>query len=213
MDRLGPLSLGKLNVQMASLVHQEIMRLPERLRSAVILCHLEGQSYRQAAVQLELPLGTVQSRLARARQRLRDRFTQKGLSPMEPDRGVGPASAIIANAARLAPSPSLQQACSRLCAVIVTEKVGSHRLVTRSVQNLTTRGLRSMWLSKWNGVALFSVTAMILCGGLHWDNRLEGQPRQDAAGNKVGSPVAQGFANGSPIRAKSADLIVPAPKE
>ncbi|HEX3448241.1 MAG TPA: RNA polymerase sigma factor [Isosphaeraceae bacterium] len=123
--------------ELASLVHQEIMRLPERLRSAVILCDLEGQSYRQAAVQLELPLGTVQSRLARARQRLRDRFTQKGLSPMEPDRGVVPASAIIANAARLAPSASLHQACSRLCAVIATEKVGSHRLVTRSVQSLT----------------------------------------------------------------------------
>jgi hypothetical protein len=70
-----------------------------------------------------------------------------------------------------------------------------------------------MWLSKWNGVALFSVTAMILCGGLLWANRLEGQPRQDTAGNKVGSPAAKGVANGSPIRSKSADLIVPAPKE
>jgi hypothetical protein len=56
---------------------------------------------------------------------------------VEPDVGVGPASAIIANAARLAPSASLHRACSRLCAVIATEKVGSHRLVTRSVQSLT----------------------------------------------------------------------------
>ena len=138
MRRTEPKPSDQLNEtdEMASLVHQEIMRLPERLRSAVILCDLEGQSYRQAAVQLELPLGTVQSRLARARQRLRDRFIQKGISPMEPDRRVGPASAFIANAARLAPSASLHQACSRLCAVIATEKFGSHRSVTRSVQKL-----------------------------------------------------------------------------
>jgi hypothetical protein len=70
-----------------------------------------------------------------------------------------------------------------------------------------------MWLSRWNGVALFSVTAIILCGGLLWANRSEGQPRQDTAGNKGGSLAAKGIANGSPIRAKSADLLVPAPKE
>ncbi len=189
------------------------MRLPERFRAAVVLCDIEGLSYQQAAIQLRVPLGTVQSRLSRARLRLRDRLAQKGFRPEDLDGCVMPANAILANVVRASPSPALQQACDRLCTMMVADKVRLHPLVTSSVQNLTTRRLRSMWLSKWNGIALFSATAMILCGGLLWANRLQGQPRQDTAANKSGSSAAKGVANGSPIRAKSADLIVPAPKE
>ena len=43
-----------------------------RFQSCLILCDLEGSSYAEAARQLHLPLGTVQSRLARARKRLRE---------------------------------------------------------------------------------------------------------------------------------------------
>ncbi len=49
---------------LTAVLHQEIMRLPERYRAVVVLCELEGLSYLQAADRLKLPLGTVQSRLA-----------------------------------------------------------------------------------------------------------------------------------------------------
>jgi multidrug efflux system membrane fusion protein len=49
----------------------EIGRLPERFRAAVVLCYLEDKSVDQAAVLLGCPRGTVASRLARARKRLR----------------------------------------------------------------------------------------------------------------------------------------------
>ncbi len=45
----------------------EIMRLPESFRAVVVLCDLEGLAYLEAARRLNIPLGTVQSRLARAR--------------------------------------------------------------------------------------------------------------------------------------------------
>ena len=51
---------------LTAVLHQEIMRLPERYRAVVVLCELEGLSYLQAADRLKLPLGTVQSRLARS---------------------------------------------------------------------------------------------------------------------------------------------------
>ena len=63
--------------ELGRLLHQEIMRLPERFRAAVVLCDLEGLSYLQAAQRLKLPLGTLQSRLARARRRLRDRLSRQ----------------------------------------------------------------------------------------------------------------------------------------
>jgi RNA polymerase sigma factor (sigma-70 family) len=46
--------------------------LPEEQRSILLLIGVEDLSYEQAAQVLELPIGTVMSRLSRARQRLRE---------------------------------------------------------------------------------------------------------------------------------------------
>ena len=56
-------------------LHEEIDRLPERYRAPVVLCDLEGRTHEQAARHLGWPVGTVKSRLSRARERLRDRLT------------------------------------------------------------------------------------------------------------------------------------------
>jgi RNA polymerase sigma factor (sigma-70 family) len=61
-------------------LHQELERLPEKYRSAVILCYLEGLSTESAARHLGCPRGTVLSRLSRARDRLRTRLTRRGIS-------------------------------------------------------------------------------------------------------------------------------------
>lgn len=44
--------------------------LPEPLRVVVVLAHLEGFKYQDIATQLDIPIGTVRSRLGRARARL-----------------------------------------------------------------------------------------------------------------------------------------------
>src|SRR5262249_53729647 len=67
--------------QIASLVHDAVGRLPERFRPAVVLCDLEGLSYREAASRLGWTLPTVRNRLARARQRLRTYLRRAGLAP------------------------------------------------------------------------------------------------------------------------------------
>ena len=54
----------------ARLLHEELGRLPEHHRAVIVLCDLEGLTQQQAARQLGWPLGTVQSRLARGRERL-----------------------------------------------------------------------------------------------------------------------------------------------
>jgi RNA polymerase sigma factor (sigma-70 family) len=59
----------------------EIASLPEEYRSAFILCHLEGKTNEEAARELGCPVGTVQSRLSRARARLRARLRNQDLGP------------------------------------------------------------------------------------------------------------------------------------
>ena len=62
-------------------LYEELGRLPDRYRVPILLCHLEGLTYEQAAERLGCPVRTVQSRLARARQRLRDRLARRGVAP------------------------------------------------------------------------------------------------------------------------------------
>jgi RNA polymerase sigma factor (sigma-70 family) len=62
-------------------VHEELARLPERYRLPIVLCYLEGLSYVQVAHQLRCPVRTLQTRLARGRERLRSRLARRGLGP------------------------------------------------------------------------------------------------------------------------------------
>jgi RNA polymerase sigma-70 factor (ECF subfamily) len=59
--------LGTVNTQ---LLKRALETLPPEFREAVILRELEGFSYREIADITEVPVGTVMSRLARARKRL-----------------------------------------------------------------------------------------------------------------------------------------------
>ena len=63
------------------ILHEELDRLPERLRAPIVFCYLEGMTHEQAARHLGCPVGTVRSRLARARERLRGRIARRGLAP------------------------------------------------------------------------------------------------------------------------------------
>jgi RNA polymerase sigma factor (sigma-70 family) len=67
--------------EIGPLLREEIDRLPEPQRAAIVLCYLEGLSHDQAAQRLGWPVGTVRSRLARARERLRGRLARRGMAP------------------------------------------------------------------------------------------------------------------------------------
>ena len=51
-------------------IEQAIARLPERERMAALLCFASGHSHSEAAMIMDVPLGTLKSLVARARQRL-----------------------------------------------------------------------------------------------------------------------------------------------
>ena len=58
---------------------QSVLNLPEAQRQAVVLVYVEGHSYRDAAMILDVPVGTVMSRLAAARANLSHKLkTRKG---------------------------------------------------------------------------------------------------------------------------------------
>jgi RNA polymerase sigma-70 factor (ECF subfamily) len=68
-DELDPESSHELKVQ-AELINEAIEKLPVEFREVVILRELEELSYKEIAAITGIPIGTVMSRLSRARKRL-----------------------------------------------------------------------------------------------------------------------------------------------
>ena len=69
--------------ELRSVVEEELGRLPEKYRAPIVLCYLEGLTHEEAAARLRCPVGTVRSRMAWARARLRARLDRRGLAPAE----------------------------------------------------------------------------------------------------------------------------------
>jgi len=61
----------------SQLVQSAIDNLPMHYREALLLCEVEEMSYQEIAETLSIPIGTVMSRLSRARHTLRDHLVRK----------------------------------------------------------------------------------------------------------------------------------------
>jgi RNA polymerase sigma-70 factor, ECF subfamily len=68
--------------EMVSLVRQAVLSLPPHFREVIVLCHLQEMNYADAAEVVACPVGTVRSRLARARTLLFEKLRAlKGPAP------------------------------------------------------------------------------------------------------------------------------------
>ncbi len=67
--------------ELRSILDDEINQLPAKYRAPIVLCYLEGLTHDEAASRLGCPVGTVRSRMAWARERLRIRLDRRGFAP------------------------------------------------------------------------------------------------------------------------------------
>lgn len=86
-ERSGVAALAE-RVDLSEAIDGALGELPVQFRAAVVLVDVEGESYEEAAVVLEVPIGTVRSRLFRGR-----RLLQSLLLDYARDAGFGSAAA------------------------------------------------------------------------------------------------------------------------
>jgi RNA polymerase sigma factor (sigma-70 family) len=146
--------------ELRRIVDEELAKLPARYRAPVVLCELEGLSRRDAARQLDIPEGTLSSRLARAKSQLRDRLARRGLSVP-----VVALAAVLGRQANAAGLSDLLIDSTASAAMRVAVGSSTAAVVSASVASLTEGVLKAMLLAKLKGVVLGTGTLVLVVSG------------------------------------------------
>ncbi len=147
---------------MVRVLHEEIDRLPVNYRAAVVLCYLQGLTHDQTADQLGWPVGTVRSRLARARDRLRIGLTRRGMAPsVLPALLLGSAPARDTTFASISVPAALVEATTHGAMRAGLGSAAVAGIVSAEAVTLLRSALRCMIITK-----VTSVTAAVLSTGL-----------------------------------------------
>lgn len=139
--------------ELTAILHEELDRLPERFRVPILLCDLEGRTCEETARHLGCPVGTVGSRLARGRERLRTRLMRLGFAP-----AAGALAVVLAtdaSEAAIAFSPSGPRHRLGAHVPIGPATLESSPATVKLAQTIS----RSLLMAKYRSVAVTTVTA------------------------------------------------------
>jgi RNA polymerase sigma factor (sigma-70 family) len=179
-------------------VWDEVELLPQDLRAVVMLCYLEGLTHEQAARQLGWPVGTVRSRLARARDRLRDRLTRRGLAP---DTAFLP---MLSFRARSLPEGFID-ATVKAAMLVAARDAGEAGSASASAAALTEGVLRTMFALRLKATvaALLAVGVITSAMGLYARQEKVEEPPPTAAEQIIDEALAKV----TKLRSVSAQLV------
>jgi RNA polymerase sigma factor (sigma-70 family) len=177
-------------------LHAELDRLPDRLRIPVVLYYLEGRSYAEAASLIGVPEATVRGRLARARERLRDRLTRCGLAPAEASSRLLPPLApalpplppgLVSATARAASCLTLAPAATAdgMAASIVLMQQFLGTLIVSKLK-VAAAGIATILALAWMTASLAAPTA-------------QGEPPRPTKAHAAGHPSAEAQPNAGAI--------------
>ncbi len=137
------------------LLDQELARLPDKYRVAIVLCDLQGKTGKEAAHQLKIPEGTLSSRLRTARGMLARRLSR--YRPLLS--GAALAALLSRDVAAAAPPAALLSATSKAGPLAAAGQASLGGVVSVNVAALMEGVLKTMLLNK---IKLASVVFLLL---------------------------------------------------
>jgi RNA polymerase sigma factor (sigma-70 family) len=140
------------------LLDKELSRLPDRYRSVIVLCDLEGKTRKEAARQLGCPEGTVAGWLARARTILARRLALRGVVLS----GGALAVVLSENAASASVPTALVSSTLEALTAVRPGKAALETLVSAKVLALTEGVMKTMLVTKLQTMAAVSVLGMVI---------------------------------------------------
>ncbi len=147
---------SRLQAEEIAAVHEEVDRLPERYRRAVVLCHFEGLTHAEAAGRLGCAPGTVSSLVSRARDMLRSRLSRRGLSAG----AILLASSLEPKFATAAVPFALERATVKAAFLFTTNRAAVASIASAAAVELAGGALRAMTMTRLTVVAITAVLAV-----------------------------------------------------
>lgn len=138
---------------------EELSRLPNIYRAAVVLCDLEGRTRKEVARQLGVPEGTVGGRLARARVLLAKRLSQRGVALS----GGALAVVLSAGSASASAPPSLVASTIKATSLLAAGQAAG--IVSVKVAALMEGVVKAMFVTKIKSVLAVALLAGLTLGG------------------------------------------------
>jgi RNA polymerase sigma factor (sigma-70 family) len=146
-------------------LHEVLAQLPEKYRTPLIYCYLEGWTQEEVARQLGKPLGTVRSWLARGREMLRKRLVRRGISLST----EGASAALLASACATAEAvpPTLRIATSQ-AAQLFAGGGKTMTMISPAVAELVKKGMTAILVAKLKSGAPWVLALTLLAAGSGW---------------------------------------------
>jgi RNA polymerase sigma-70 factor (ECF subfamily) len=143
----------------ARVVAEEVGRLPEKYRAAVVLRYMAGRTNEQAALELSWPVGTVKTRVARALQMLERRLIRRGLAL-----SAGGAVTLLAEHQATAVVPARLLGTTILAAVRFVS-TSAALPTSASALRLAQEAVRAFSLARVRNLILLLAAGVLLAGG------------------------------------------------
>jgi RNA polymerase sigma factor (sigma-70 family) len=190
---------GPSDDSLRAVLDEEIARLPEKYRRPLVLCYLEGLTHDEAADRLRCPVGTVRSRMAWARDRLRSRLTRVGAA-------VPSGLAVASEATAMSPPVPqiLVEATVRfatMSAAHVAREVSAH------VAGLAQGVIRAMTLTNVRSVLVFAAALVLGTGGLALSQQGGVAPVNPAPPSAVGHDDTTTLTSKAPVAPRNPQVF------
>jgi RNA polymerase sigma factor (sigma-70 family) len=143
--------------ELSAVLDEELARLPGALRSPMVLCYLEGLTHDEAASRLGWPVGTVRSRMARARDLLHRRLSRRGI--------MASGAVLPGSMAKTTVPIALIDSTVRMSLVFLTKQSLAVTVASLTAAGLANEVLHAMMLTRLTVLGATGLTCVLALGG------------------------------------------------